>query len=185
VHLHFNETKATQAASRFLTLEGGKMQYIKLIKLLYLLDRAALLKWGRPVTTDRYISMAYGPVVHNVYELIIEPRAVPNVGEIWRRHISPKSHFLVRLVKDPGVGELSRAEEKLIVSIFKKFGAKHWSELVEFSHTFAEWRIPGTQKATQIDVRDILKAGNYTAGEIAEVERDLESLAVVEGMISE
>jgi hypothetical protein len=51
--LRFNERRATEAAARFLKLRGGKMSYLKLIKLLYLLDREALLRWGRPVTTDR------------------------------------------------------------------------------------------------------------------------------------
>jgi len=40
--LRFDEAKATQAATLFLKLRGGRMHYIKLIKLLYLLDREAL-----------------------------------------------------------------------------------------------------------------------------------------------
>ena len=33
------------------------MSYMKLLKLLHLVDREALLRWGRPVSTDRYVSM--------------------------------------------------------------------------------------------------------------------------------
>ena len=32
------------------------MSYMKLIKLLYLADREALARWGRPITTDQYVS---------------------------------------------------------------------------------------------------------------------------------
>jgi uncharacterized phage-associated protein len=46
------------------------MAYIKLIKLLYLADREALLRWGRPITTDRHVSMPKGPVVSQIYDLI-------------------------------------------------------------------------------------------------------------------
>ena len=46
------------------------MSYLKLIKMLYFLDREALLRWGRPVTTDRYVSMDNGPVVSRIYDLI-------------------------------------------------------------------------------------------------------------------
>jgi uncharacterized phage-associated protein len=181
--LPFDEMKATQAACLFLTLgHGKKMPYIKLIKLLYLLDRAALWKWGRPVTTSRYISMEWGPVVENIHDLIVEP-STRDSGRIWRRHVSPPSHLLVWKVKDPGVGKLSRAEEKLIVAIFTKFGAMHWSKLVDVTHTFAEWRNPGTRKKTPIDVRDILKAGRKADSEIEEIVSELESLAVVERMI--
>jgi len=37
------------------------MHYVKLIKLLYLADREALLRWGAPITTDRYVSMTMDP----------------------------------------------------------------------------------------------------------------------------
>ena len=73
--LRFNERRATEAAARFLRLRGGRMSYLKLIKMLYFLDREALLRWGRPVTTDRYVSMANGPVVSRIYDLIREEPA--------------------------------------------------------------------------------------------------------------
>jgi hypothetical protein len=47
------------------------MSYLKLIKLLYIVDREALLRWGRPVTTDRHVSMPKGPVVSQIYDLIV------------------------------------------------------------------------------------------------------------------
>jgi len=55
----FNEAKATQAAALLLKLRGGRMNYMKLIKLLYLVDRTALIRWGRPVTFDSYCSMPH------------------------------------------------------------------------------------------------------------------------------
>ena len=67
--LPFNEKKATQAAAHLLKLRGGKMSYMKLIKLLYLADREAILAWGRPITTDGYASMDRGPVLSRVLDL--------------------------------------------------------------------------------------------------------------------
>ena len=46
------------------------MNYTKFIKLLYLADRAALIRWGRPISTDRYVSMKHGPVLSNVFDLV-------------------------------------------------------------------------------------------------------------------
>ncbi len=68
--LRFDEEKATEAAALILSLRGGQMHYMKLIKLLYLLDREALSRWGIPVTTDTYVSMDHGPVVSAIYNLI-------------------------------------------------------------------------------------------------------------------
>jgi hypothetical protein len=184
MRLPFNETKATQAASRLLILGGGKMEYIKLIKLLYLLDRATLLKWGRPVTTDRYVSMANGPVVRRIYDLIIEPPD-PAAELIWRRYISPPKNYAVRLLKEPGISELSLAEDRMAAAIFRKFGAKHWTDLIKFSHTLPEWHNPEKRRIAEITITDILKAGKKTDSEIEEIESELESLAVVERMIAE
>lgn len=58
--MRFIEAKATQAAARLLRNRGGKMSYMKLIKLLYLADREALAQWGRSITTDTYVSMDKG-----------------------------------------------------------------------------------------------------------------------------
>jgi hypothetical protein len=57
----FDERKATEAAAYLLRLRGGRMSYLKLIKLLYLADREALSRWGFSVTNDRHVSMPHGP----------------------------------------------------------------------------------------------------------------------------
>src|SRR5258708_7382539 len=120
--LRFNESKVTQAAALLLKMRGGKMSYMKLLKLLYLVDREALLRWGRPVSTDRYVSMDRGPVLSKTLDLINEG-AEEHVGRIWAKYISaPLGHHEVELLqKDTPKDELSRAEEKLIAEIFDKF----------------------------------------------------------------
>ncbi len=96
----FNERRATEAAAKFLKLRGGRMSYLKLIKLLYLLDREALLRWGRPVTTDRYVSMDNGPVVSRIYDLIREEPA-PGTDPVWRRFISTPGNYEVSSAAEP------------------------------------------------------------------------------------
>src|ERR1017187_8500519 len=119
--LRFNERRATEAAARFLKLRGGRMSYLKLIKMLYFLDREALLRWGRPVTTDRYVSMGNGPVVSRIYDLIREEPA-PGTESIWRSYISAPQGWEVELLAEPEPAELSRAEEALIDEIYATYG---------------------------------------------------------------
>ena len=102
--LLFNEAKATQAATQFLRLRGGRISYIKLIKLLYLADREALIRWGRPITTDCYVSMDVGPVVSRIYDLIRNEPS-PNSVKIWSKFISDPEDYEVRLLGDPGSGK--------------------------------------------------------------------------------
>ncbi len=179
--LRFNERRATEAAARFLKLRGGRMSYLKLIKLLYLLDREALLRWGRPVTTDRYVSMANGPVVSRTYDLIRDEPA-PGLDPIWRHYISAPQEYDVALIAEPETDELSRAEESLIEEIFSKFGNMNRWDLVRISHDLPEWQDPNGS-AIPIQYRDILRAGNKTESEIAAVEAELGALAATEAML--
>lgn len=157
------------------------MSYLKLIKLLYLLDREALLRWGRPVTTDRYVSMDNGPVVSRIYSLIREEPA-PGTDPLWRRFISAPSNYEVSLTAEPEIDELSSAEESLIEEIFARYGRQSRWELVNLSHELPEWQNPNGS-AIPIEYRDILRAGNKTGSEIAAVEAELEALAVAEAML--
>jgi uncharacterized phage-associated protein len=171
VKLRFNEQKATQVAAHLLKLCGGRMKFLKLIKLLYIADREALARWGRPVTTDRHVSMKNGPVGSNIYNLIgSEP--IPGEASIWHRHISRSSAWTVSLIADPSNDELSAAEERLLGEVFKIHGHKDRWVLVEETHKFPEWTDPGSS-SIPITYREILKA---VKGSDAEVSADLEEL---------
>jgi len=176
--LPFNERKATEAAARLLRLRGGRMSYMKLIKLLYLVDREALLRWGQPVTTDRYVSMDHGPVLSHVYSLISKG-APPGAKSVWQEHISPPRNYEVSLVREPEASELSRAEEKLIDEIFARFGGKSRWDLVDYCHALPEWKDP-EGSALPLETRDILKAAGKSDDEIAELEGSLAELAAIE-----
>jgi uncharacterized phage-associated protein len=173
---HFDEAKATQAAAYFLRLRGGRMHYLKLLKLLYLADRTALLEWGHPITTDRYVSMDHGPVVSNIYNLIVEDKKKP----VWSQFISPPlGDYEVELKKEAPADRLSRAEERLIEQVHQQYG--HWNRwrLVDFLHTLPEWRDPHGS-SLPIQIRDILKAGGEEDEEIRAVVRELHGMRAAE-----
>ena len=128
--LLFNEAKATQAAVRLLRLRGGSMSYIKLVKLLYLADREALIRWGRPITTDCCISLDIGPVVSRIYDLI-RNEPLPSAVSTWGKFISGPEDYEVRMLGDPGSGELSPAEEQLLDEVFRQHGQEsRWLSLI-------------------------------------------------------
>jgi len=182
MQLRFNEKKTTQAASRLLKLAGGRMNYMKLIKLLYLADRGAFLRWGRPMSGDAYFSMRWGPVLSEVHDLITE---VPNPDRqsSWSEHISASSNYEVELRKDAGDDELSKAEERLIDEIFAAYGHYGPFELVDLLHkTLPEWKEVQSGR-TPIEYREILQAGGKTPEEIDEIESELDSLRLIESIL--
>jgi uncharacterized phage-associated protein len=175
----FNEAKATQAAALLLKLRGGRMSYMKLVKLLYLVDRTALIRWGRPVTFDSYFSLPYGPVLSRTLNLITEG-APPDEPSIWSSCISEPQNREVALIGDCSTDELSRAEEDLIGEIFGQYGHMRRWDLVDLLHKdFPEWQDP-QGSSLPIEYRDILRAGGRTEIEIAEIESEIEELALLE-----
>jgi uncharacterized phage-associated protein len=157
------------------------MSYLKLVKLLYLVDREALLRWGRPVTTDRHVSMPKGPVVSQIYELIVGG-SPPGIQTYWHDYISAPENFEVSLCRDPGDDELSPAEESLLSEVFAEHGGKNRWELVRFTHDLPEWQDPNGS-SIPISYSDILRAANRSEAEIAFVESEIESLAVVQALV--
>jgi uncharacterized phage-associated protein len=177
--LRFNEAKAAQAAARFLMHRGQPMSYLKLVKLLYFADREALLRWGRPITTDCYVSMDKGPVVSRIYELIADGPP-PDIRSPWTDLISPPENYEVTLRQSPPPDdELSRAEEALIDEIFAEHGAKSRWELVDLSHAFPEWRNPDGS-ALPIRIEDILASGGTPEPEIRSILAELDGLRAVQ-----
>ena len=166
MNLAFDEVKATQAAAALLCLAGGELNHLALIKLLYRADREALRRWGSPVTTDKYVSMKYGPVTSRIYDRIKSSANAAAPATFWSTHIQRKDPYLVRLQSDPGLSELSRAEEELLREIFDEHGHKDAFKLAEETHReFPEWKDPG-KGSSPIELADIFDATGMTEEEI-------------------
>ena len=151
------------------------MSYLKLIKLLYLADREALLRWGRPISTDRYVSMDRGPVLSRLLDLATDGDD-PGAPSIWASSIRAPGNYEVELKAEAGDDELSEAEIHLLDAIFAEHGRKNRWELVKLTYALPEWIDP-RGGAIAITYRDILKAGGKSELEIAAIEEELAELA--------
>jgi uncharacterized phage-associated protein len=179
----FNERKATQAAAKFLDLAGGSMNYMLLIKLLYLLDRRALKKWGRAVTGDEYYSMKLGPVLSEVLTLITQ-QPDPDTKGYWATHISEPNRYVVEISENPGDDELSEAEESVIQAVFEKYGSYDPFQLADHLHqVLSEWQ-PVEHGRIPITIADILKAHGKSEEQIAAVESDVTAVAKVQRLFA-
>jgi uncharacterized phage-associated protein len=151
--MRFEAEKVTEAAAFLLNLRGGRMHYIKLLKLLYIADRAALSAWGIPISHDNYVSMDNGPVLSQTYNLIKDG------GRVWSEYISaPFGDYEIQLLGNPPKGrKLSQAEETLLQRVFEQFGYQNRWDLVDLVHTFSEWHNPHGS-SIPIEIEEILKA---------------------------
>lgn len=176
----FNERKAAQIAARFLaSAPGRKLPYMKLIKLMYIVDRESIRRWGAPATDDSYYAMNYGMVLGRVKELIDE-------GEgqgVWTDAISAPIGYEVQLLANPGIDELSRAENELIEEIQRQYGHLSQWDLSELTHQFPEWKHPGGS-SIPVNLRRIAMAVGFSQDEAREVEREASSMRRMRALTS-
>jgi uncharacterized phage-associated protein len=168
----FQEEKATQLASYLLTLEGGHMNYMKLIKLFYIIDRMSLMKWGYPVTGDEYFSLDHGPIVSKIKDLITDEYYF-DASKYWKEFIE-KDGWEVRLTQNNSTDCLSQADIEIADQVYKKCGKCDQWELEKITHRFKEWQNP---KGSRIPIEyfDIL-CQNHSAKEAKEISHDLEEM---------
>ncbi len=174
MHLRYRQERATQAAAHLLKLRGGRMSYMKLLKLLYLADRRALLMHGKPITFDRYVSMDHGPVLSQTYNLMVAEEAPDQPTSYWRQHISePQAGYEVTLrVAEPPDGQLSRAQTAILDEVFAEYGTMSRWEIVRFVHTLPEWEDP-QGSSNPIALRSILHAGGLDEDDASAIEAEL------------
>jgi uncharacterized phage-associated protein len=166
IRFPFNERKAVQAAGRLIAQSGGEMNYMALLKLLYLIDREALLRWGRSITGDRVVAMKRGPVLSRVFDLVSQRKQdSPQSG--WHNLIPRPAPYVytVRFGGLPDTDALSEAELALIDEVFARHREKSEDELVEFTHKLPERSDPG-RTSVPIPFEAILRAGKKSAEEI-------------------
>ncbi len=178
----YREDKATQAAALLLGLRGQAMSYLKLLKLMYLADRAALLEFGSPITFDDYVCMDNGPVLSRTYSAItVEPD--PRHPSYWSTYISaPKNYEVELLGKVAPSDQLSQAEEEILKSVFAQYGQLSRWELVDVTHRLPEWRDP-EGSTLPIEYRQILQAEGWADDEIRDLVDAIEAHASAREML--
>src|SRR5437868_1618938 len=114
------------------------------MKLLYLADRQALVRFGKPITGDQPVAMAHGPVLSRIYNFVSH-KEKGLTQSIWE-HFLPRTNsylYTIKFASTPETSELSPAEVSLIDEIFSQFrGWDEWA-LVDYTHKLPEWRDPG------------------------------------------
>lgn len=147
----FSEEKVAQMAAYLLLKRGGRMAYLKLIKLLYLANRECLVKHGRMMGEDALFSLPHGPVMSTTLDVIKGKTAGTGVGDYWDTLISTCKHdvLLKDAVKDSDpddlLDELSLSDVKILDDIFAKYG--HWDryqlrDATHLKHVCPEWHDP-------------------------------------------
>ena len=179
----FSEQRVAQMAAYLLGKERGRMNYVKLIKLLYLTDREAMKRYGHPISGDRYVSMTHGPVLSQTFNFI--KGAAKSAEHGWNYWIADKANFAVQLKHKAireSLDELSDADIEVLAAVHAKFGKMDQWKLVDYCHRYCkEWQDPNGS-SIPIAYEDIFKALGRSApeakklGKRVEQERNIDRL---------
>jgi uncharacterized phage-associated protein len=153
----FDFLKTLQAVGVLLDYERTRrMNYMRLLKLLYIADRESLVTTGHPITGDHALAMKRGPVLSRVYDL--NRGMSPQAGK-WEQFVHT-DRYEVELRGDPGRGELSRHDVARLQDISERYrNLDEWA-MSEETHQFEEWRnhFAGGDSAAPIPWEQALRA---------------------------
>jgi len=173
----FDEKKTTQIAGLLLKMRGTRrMHYLKLLKLMYLIDRASLLRWGWSMTGDKYVSMEHGLVLSNTLNLITQERFGKSY---WKDYVSaPLGDYEVELKQETRDDELSRAEIELIEEIYRDWGYKNRWKLRDYTHELPEYI--ETKSSIPVPYESVMKYEKMSDEQVDEILTELHGLGALE-----
>lgn len=178
----YDELKAAQTTAMLLKLNGGKENLLKLVKLLYAIERESLKRWGCPFTYDKLVSMPHGQVVSNTYNHIRETQTTGVWGGCFKT-TKRGGEKTVHLLGDCGIGKLSRADILLIAEIYEANKGKSPQDL---EHEHHDPKITPeyieTRSSIKTDYSRLLAVLGKTSTEIDSFSDELKEVAFINSL---
>ena len=141
----FKYSKVAQIAAVFADKQGGTINVLKLIKLMYLADRESMDRTGFPISFDRLVSMEHGPVLSRTLNLINGALDARGAAK-WDEWISDRENHDVsvkRTFDRSDLDELSDADLDAIYAVWAQFGGMDKWTLRDYTHKYlGEWKDP-------------------------------------------
>ncbi|MFM2383700.1 MAG: hypothetical protein RIQ72_272 [Candidatus Parcubacteria bacterium] len=139
--LEFDYKKATQAINFFIKKEGGQIDKLKLIKLIYFADRYHLRNYGRPIINDTYFAMPKGPVASSVKDIVEFSGFLAEEELQYAEQFIKKGPIAFSIISIANLDEtiFSQGELEALNFSFETFGHYQSLTLVDITHTYPEW----------------------------------------------
>ncbi len=176
----FRSRKSAQMCAYFALADGGTIEKLKLIKLIYLSERKFLSEYHHPMLFDELYSLPNGPICSatlNGIDGIIH-------DELWSEYIARNGNIVVAVssLDRDGLNEVSDAEMDVISSIWDDFGQMTSSQIRNYTHEHCKEYTETEKARVPISYRKIFEAlGEEDAAEIA---AEIDEMVQIEGILS-
>ena len=152
----FSSNKILQEVSYLLSLNGNRMNLLKLMKELYLIDRLSIEERESSVSGDVFFSMKHGPVLSQTLNMCYD---LPN--NEWGEYLDQ--------ITAPFYPDI--AVKKTIETGLMNYSPR---QLEDYTHKLPEWA-PLTSGRKKIRFSDIMRALGRSEKEIAEAKAEYEA----------
>ena len=184
MNFRFHVGKATEAACLFLERGGRRMNIMKLVKLIYLLDRLSLDRRNVPITGGDYLSMRNGPVTSEILDLINAGRLRGEIDRRWEQCITDRKDHELALERMPQPEHLSQSDVLLVDEIWTEHGAKDQWQLVEWCHLNCQEWMPIMNGRAPITVEQVGVALGKSPAQLARLRQEIVELNALDEIFS-
>lgn len=141
IHLTFDYQKATQAINFFAQKNGGSINKLRVIKLLFFADRYHLRKYARLVTNDDYIAMKLGPVSSGTKDIIDSNSAFidPDIIDYSTKYLQKKENDIAS-INDIDFDVFSKSDIEALTFAWNEFSTYSPYALKDLTHKYPEWK---------------------------------------------
>lgn len=128
----YDPRKAAELSAYLLDKAGGRMDKLKLSKMLYLVERKSIGTWGEPAIYDEYFSIAEGPVCSNALDGLNQKGRQKGTFDLFIAR--DRATDVVSRKAGAAFERLSPAVREVADAVWGEHGGKSTRELVEWTH---------------------------------------------------
>ena len=155
----YNPKKAAQVVAYFAQKSpNGRINVLKLVKLIYLADRESIKRRGSPILNEPRVSMPHGPVNSLTFSHI---NGDYDAKSPWAEIVSPRADHDISVKQAvTEYDEMSLFEIECLEHVWKKFGKMTPFEIRDWTHkkrNVPEWVDP-EGSSRPIPIEKIMKA---------------------------
>ena len=170
----YSSDKILQEIIYLLSLNDNRMNLLKLMKELYLIDRASIDERDTSVSGDVFYSMPHGPVLSQTLNMLND--LVNNKWGEYLDAVDAKYYTDIQVKKDITLDRLSVRDKTYIKTVSEQFKDFTPKKLENYTHTLPEWVDPNGS-SLKIRYRDVMLALGKSEEEISAAKQEYEKIS--------
>jgi uncharacterized phage-associated protein len=136
----FNPYKAINLLAFFAAQFAGKIDKMKVFKLIWLSDRLQMRTTGNAIINDTYYAMEFGPVPSKTFDLTKQTEKNLLIQTAFDQILDVSDGKFLIAKREPNLGFFSETDRNTIKFIMQHFGHLSGIQLSELSHIYPEWK---------------------------------------------